>query len=188
MSDPTFTQPERRSYILPLFIAAAILVTALLVASHFLPATSVAVAHVHTDVLATHTVFKADSIVVGRDPAVDILYIAETLTIDNQLRRPVNLDDFTLTFINAQGAQLTQRAVEKSDLPNLQLSFPALKPLLVHPLLRETSIDPGKQATGTILFALQVPQQMYDTRQSATIKVDLYHLNPIYETIPKPQH
>ncbi len=186
MSDPTFTQPERRSYLVPILIAAAALAIAIFVATRFFPATTVNIAHVHTDVLPTHTVFKSDSIVVGRDSAADILYIAETLTIDNQLRQPIDLDNFTLTFINAQGAQLTPRAIDKADLPNLELSFPALKPLLAHPLLRETSIDPGKQATGTILFALQVPQKMYDTRQSATVKVDLYHLNPIYETIPKP--
>ncbi len=182
--DPTFAQPERRSYLIPILVAIAALAVALVVATHFFPATTVNIAHVHTDVLPTHTVYKTDSTVVGQDPAENILYVAETLTIDNQLRRPIDLDDFTLTFINAQGAQLTQRAVEKADLPNLELSFPALRPLLTQPLLRETSIDPGKQATGTLLFALQVPQQMYDTRQSAVIKVDLYHLNPIYQIIP----
>ena len=184
MPEPIFTQPERRSYLIPILVAVAVLAAAIVIATRFFPATTVNIAHVHTDVLPTHTVYKSDSTEVGRDPAVDILYVAETITVDNQLRRPIDLDDFSLTLINAEGAQLTPRAVEKTDLANLELSFPALKPLLAHPLLRDTSIDPGRQATGTLLFALPVPQAMYDTRKSATVKVDLYHLNPIYETIP----
>ena len=189
MPDPTFSQPERRSYLIPILVAIAALAVAVALATHFFPATTVHITHVHTALLPTHTVYKSDSTIVGQDPAENILYLAETLTIDNQLRQPIDLDGFTLTLINAQGAQLTQRGVNKQDLANLQITFPALKPLLTQPLYPETSIEPGKQATGTILFALKIPQQMYDTRQSATIKVDLYHLNPIYQTIPMaPNH
>lgn len=185
MSDPTFSQPERRSYLVPILVAVAALVLAIVVAVHYFPATTVNIAHVHADLLPTHTVYKSDS-VIGHDNAEEVLYLAETLTIDNQLRQPIDLDVFTLTLTNAQGAQLTSRAVSRQDLASLEQTFPALVPLLAHPLYPETSIEPGKQATGTLLFALPVPQEMYDARQSAVVKVDLYHLNAIYQTIPKP--
>ena len=186
MPEPTFAQPERRSYVVPILVAVVALAAAIAVATHFFPATTVNIAHVHSDLLPTHTVYKTDSIVVGHDPAVDVLYLAETLTIDNQMRRPIDLDGFTLTLTDPKDAELSLRAVSKQDLAGLEQTFPALRPMLAHPLFPETSIDPGKQVTGTVLFALPVPQQMFDTRKSAVVKVDLYHLNPIYQTIPKP--
>ena len=186
MSDPTFSQPERRSYLVPILVVLAFLAAAIALATHFFPATTVNSAHVHADLLPTHTVYKADTIVVGHDPAVDVLYLAETITIDNQLRQTIDLDGFTLTLTDPKGAELTTRAVSKQDLASIEQSFPALVPMLAHPLLPETSIDPGKQATGTLLFALPVPRQVYDTRQSAVVKVDLYHLPSLYQPIPKP--
>lgn len=181
---PTFAPPERRSYLAPILIALAALAIAAAIAIHFYPATTVNIAHVHTDVLQTHTVFKSQSQVLAPEQAQNILFLVETLRIDNQLRVPIFLDDYNLTFTNPDDAQLTAKAVSKDELANLQLSFPALVPLTAHPLLRETSIEPGKSAEGAVVFSLPIPQAMYEARKSAVIKVDLYHRPAIYQTIP----
>ncbi len=182
--EPTFTQPERRSYLIPILVALAALVAAALLATHFYPATTIDIAHIHTDLLPTHTVYKSNSIVVGAADVSDVLFLAETVKVTNQLRVPISTDDVTLTFTNAAGQQLTTKALEKDELANIELSFPALKPLMTHSLYRDTVIDPTQSAQGTLLFALQVPRPMYDTRKSAVIKLSLYHQNPVYQTIP----
>ena len=101
------------------------------------------------------------------------------------MRAPIFLDGFTLTLTNQQGQQEEVKAVEKADLPGVELSFPKLQPLMQHPLLRETSIDAGKHAQGTVLFALNVPVSMWNSRTSAVVRADLYHQHAVYQTIPK---
>ena len=185
MPEPTFSQSPRRSLLLPILIAFGALALAVAVAIHFFPATSVNVDHIHTDLLPTHTVYKSNSIVLGPDQSQDVLFIATTIRLDNQLRVPIFVDDFNLTFTNPDGAELTTKAVQKDDIANLQLSFALLKPMTVKPLLRETSIDPAKTAQGSIVFSLPIPKAMWDARKSAVIKVDIYHQPSLYLTIPK---
>jgi hypothetical protein len=77
------------------------------------------------------------------------------------------------------------RAVAERDFADMQTNYPALKPLLTRPLLRNAVLDPNTSDEGTILFSLVVPKAMWDARQSAVIKVDLYHQPALYVTIPK---
>lgn len=183
---PAFAPPERRSFVLPILLALAAIAAAALIAIHFFPATTIDIAHLHTDLLPTTTAYKAQSMVVGVNQNESVLFVATTVRIDNQLRVPIFLDDFNLTFTNSDGAQLQQRGLTKAELGNAQLSFPALKPITTTPLLRETAIEPGKSAQGTVVFALPMPKSMWDVRQSATLKVDVYHQNPVYQDLPKP--
>ena len=186
MSEPTFSQPERRSFLVPILVAVFALALATAIAIHFFPATTVNIDHLDTDLLDTHTVFESHSMVLGAEQSQDVLYLVETLKVDNQLRLAISLDDFSLNLTNPDGHQLTVQAVQKGDLDNLETSFPKLKPLLTHPLLRETDIEPKQSAQGSVVFSLPVPKAMWDARQSAVVKVDLYHQPSLYLTIPKP--
>ena len=184
MPDPTFAQPARRSLLVPILLAIGALAVAVAIAIHFFPATTVNIDHLETHTLPTHTVYKSQSIVLGPDQSQDVLFVATNLRVDNQLRVPIYLDDFTLTFTNPDGAELTAKATQKLDLPNIETSFPALRPLVPTPLLRETALDPGKAAQGTLLFSLPIPEATWNARKSAIIKVDLYHQPSLYLTIP----
>jgi hypothetical protein len=70
-------------------------------------------------------------------------------------------------------------------LPDIETNFPQLKPLLTAPLLRDTAIDPGKSAQGTVLYSINLPKEIWDARKSAVIKVAIYHQPALYLTIPK---
>ncbi len=161
------------------------LALATIIAIHFFPATTVNIDHLHTDVVETRTVFESHSIVLGAKQSQDMLFVVETLKVDNQLRLAISLDDFSLNLTNAEGQQMVVKAVQKGDLANLATSFPQLQPLLSTPLLRETSLEPGQAAQGTVVFSLPVPKAMWDARQSAILKVDLYHQPSLYLTLPK---
>ena len=184
MPQPVFASAERRSFLAPILLALAALAAAIAIAIHFFPATTVNIALLHNDLLPTQTHFKSQTIVVGGQTE-DTLFIISTIKVDNQLRVPIFLDNFTLTFANPDDAQLTAKAFTKDDLANAELSFPALKPLVINPLLRDTAIDPGKSVQGAIVFSLPIPKTMWDARKVATIMVDLYHQHPVYQDIPK---
>ena len=185
MPEPTFSQAPRRSFLIPALIAIACIALAARVAVYFFPATTVNIAHLNTVVLPVRTVFKAKTIQDGVNQAQNTLLVASTVSVENQLRMPIFIDDFSLTLTDATGAEMVVKGVTKSELPNMLLTFPALTPLVENPLLRETSIDPAKSAQGTLLFSLPIPQSLWDARKSAVIKVALYHQNPVYQTIPK---
>ncbi len=185
MPELSFSQPERRSFLVPVLLALAALALAILIAIHFFPATTVNIDHIHTDILPTETKLKG-STVIGLSDTERVLYVASTIKVDNQLRVPIYLDDFHLTLTMPDDSEMTVEAAEKHDIPDLELNYPALKPMLTDQLQRETAIEPGKSASGTVLFPLnKIDKTIWDRRKSAVVKVDLYHQPAVYTTIPK---
>lgn len=184
MSDLNFSQPERRSFFVPILLAVVAIVIAVGVAIHFFPATSVDLVHVRTEVLPIETLFKSNT-VIGLSEANHMVFIASTVKVDNHLRVPIYLDDFHITLTDPSGAEMTVSADTPKDLPDLEANYPGIKPLMTTPLVRNTGIDSEKSAEGTLLFALSIPKSVWDARKSAVIKVDLYHQPPMYVTLPQ---
>jgi hypothetical protein len=170
--------------LLPATLAIACLALALLIARHFFPATSVEGEIVRTDILPTVTVLKAKSMVIAPSETDPVVFVATTVRIYNGRRVPAFIDDLKLTFTNSEGAQLVASAEYPKQIPDLELQFPALRPLVHATLDRDTRIEAGQSAEGTLLFALDVPKSMWETRRSAVITVGLYHQNPVILTIP----
>ncbi len=185
MSEPTFAQPERHSFAAPIVVALLVLGLAGLALRHMLPTAAVEAQIVSTAVLPEVTVFQSDSRVLTPRETAHVFFVASTVRIDNKGERPVSLEDFKLAFTSARGEQATPSAVYRSDLANLELMYPALTPLAGNLLLRDTVVAPGKSATGTLLFTLNIPESMWNSRKSAVLEIDPYHLDPIHLTIPK---
>lgn len=185
MSEPSFALEERRSFLVPAVIAVALLVVGIVVSMKIFPATNVQVLVTGTKLYAVKTVFHSDTIVVGANETDETLFIATTVKLNNKLRTPSTFDDATLVITDATGAQLTAKAAEKSELPNMTVMFPALKPLIATPLLRETEMAPGATAQGELVFSFPVPQAVWDNRKSAEITVGIYHQPSIKVTVPQ---
>ncbi len=183
-STPSFSQSERPSIVLPGLIAVAVLAAAILIAIRLYPATTVHVSVLKTELLAEKTVMTSDSIVVAPRETNYTLFVVTTIKLENRLRTVASFDDASLTLTDPAGAQLTEKALQKNDLPNATLMFPALKPLLATPLLRDTEMSPGQSTQGTLVFSFAVPQSVWETRKSAYLTVALYH-QPT-QTIPLP--
>jgi hypothetical protein len=187
MSDLSFAQPERRSFLLPALIAIVVLAIVIGIVYSFIPHRVADLTLTHVAVLPTHTVFKSDSKVVGQQaPFEDDLYILATVRIDNRLRVPLTLDDITGAITAPDGAETTTSAIQKNDLPNLYVVFPALVPLASAPLLRESIIQPAGRAEGMVLLHYPIAQAEWDQRKSASITLDFYHQDPITVPLPKP--
>jgi hypothetical protein len=187
MSDLSFAQPERRSFLLPALIAIVVLAIVIGIVYSFIPHRVADLTLTHVAVLPTHTVFKSDSKVVGQQaPFEDDLYILATVRIDNRLRVPLTLDDITGAITAPDGAETTTSAIQKNDLPNLYVVFPALVPLASAPLLRKSIIQPAGRAEGMVLLHYPIAQAEWDQRKSASITLDFYHQDPITVPLPKP--
>ncbi len=175
VSDLKFAQPARRNLLAPVLLAFLILGIVLALLLRFTPHRTADLTITRTTVYPTHTIFKSDSIVVANQRAEDALYVLTTLHIDDRLRLPLFLKDFTATLTTAEGEEITTSAVEKLDLDNVYTSFPGLKPLASEPLLRDTMISPGQSAEGMILLHFPVTKEVWDHRRTAVLNVDLYH-------------
>ncbi len=170
---------------LPILLALAVLAVAAAFATHHLQANSVHAEHIGTRLLPTHTVFQSDSIVVGPATAEDDLFVATTIRLDNKLRVPTTIDTINCTLTTADGGVLTLPAAQKDEIPLTEQSFPALKPLLLQPLLRESTIAPGQSLTGTVLLHFPISQSLWDARKSAVLTIGLYNQPSLTLTIPK---
>jgi hypothetical protein len=187
MSELTFAQPERRSFLLPALIALAVLALVFVGIYLYVPHRTADLSVTHVAVLPEHTVFKSDSKVVGHQaPFDDDLYILATVRIDNRLRVPLTLDDITGAITAPDGADTTTSAIQKNDLPNLYAVFPALVPLASAPLVRESIIQPAGHAEGMVLLHYPIAQSEWDQRKSASITLKFYNQDPITVPLPKP--
>ena len=184
VSDIRFAQPARRNLLAPVLIAFVVLGIVLALVLRYTPHRTADLTITKTAVYPAHTVFKSDSILVGRDRAQDDLYVLVNLRIDDRLNLPLFLKDFTATLTTVDGEEFHSSATEQQDFDTLYEAFPALKKLSSTPLLRETLIEPGKSAEGMVLLHFPVAAEAWDRRRSAVLSVDLYHQGPITITIP----
>jgi hypothetical protein len=173
--DLKFSQPARRNLLAPVLLAFLILGIVMALFLRFTPHRTADITVLHTTTYHAHTVFQSDSILVNHGQAQDDLYVLTTLRIEDNLRLPLFLKDFTATLTTAEGEQLTTSAIEKDDLPTLFTAFPALVPLASEPLLRETMINPGGVVEGMILLRFPVTEDVWLHRRNAVLNIDLYH-------------
>ena len=185
MTDISFSQPERRNFAIPATIAIAILAAAIGIFFWLTPLHSITVSIPHTATLPTHTVFPTATRIVGMsDPAEDAFYVLATVHIHNNLHIPIFLKDITGSVIAPDQTEITATAIEKTDLPNIYVTFPKLKPLSSAPLYREITIQPGSDAEGMVVLNFPIDQKTWDGRKSATVTLDFYHQGKFTVEIP----
>ncbi|HEV2618839.1 MAG TPA: hypothetical protein VGU23_02760, partial [Acidobacteriaceae bacterium] len=153
MPELAFAPSERRSYVLPILVALAILLAAATAVYLYLPRSTADIAITHIAVLPTHTTFQTGSKLVGKGQITEQdLYVLLTVRIVDQLRVPLFLSDITSTLTTADDAVTTTSAIEKNDLAAVTTAFPAIQPLTGPPLLRESTIQPHTPAQGMVLL------------------------------------
>lgn len=188
MSELTFAQSERRNFLVPILIALVI-VGGAFAWVYMRPHKIADLAITHVAVVPEHTVFKGLSKVVGhQDEVQDDLYVLTTVSIDNRLKIPLTINDMSGTLNGPDDSvePITATAIGKSDLDNLYVTFPALKPLAGPPLTPETDIQPGGHAEGMVLLHFPAAQADWDKRKSATLTINFYKQGPFTVTIPNP--
>ncbi len=185
MAELTFSQSERRNYLVPGLIVLVIVGIAAGLIYKFTPHRIADLTVTHTAVVPIHTAFRSGSQLVGAQTAAqDDLYVLTTVRIDDKLKLPLFIKDITGTLTTHDGEDDTS-AIEKNDFDNLYTTFPQLKPLASPPLLRETAIQPNDHAEGMVLLHFPVDQATWDKRTSATVTITTYSQGDLTVTIPK---
>lgn len=182
-SSPTFRQSSRTNLLVPVIVAFFVLGMVIVLVLRFTPQSTAELSTSHTIVYPIHVEMKPESIAVGQTEAEDDLYVLTNVHVGNRIRYPIFIKDLTATVTTEDGEQITTSAIEKNDLPNLFTSFPALGKLASAPLLRETVIDPGGSADGTVILHFPITQSVWDHRRTAVLDVDLYHEGDQYVPI-----
>ena len=187
MSDPSFSQPERRNFVIPILVVLVIVV-AVLLSLHFFAETRAADGSVtKVAVLPTHTSYSNGSHVVGHvDAAEDDLYVLATVRVhDDDSKLPLFIKDLTGTLTTQDDTDITTSAIEKNDLDSVYMAFPSLKSMSGPPLLREIEIAPGASAEGMVMLHYSATEATWKARKSASVTVEFYHQAPL--TLPIPQ-
>lgn len=191
MAELQFSQPERRNLLVPALVVLGLAVIAGAAIYLFTPHRIAQVDVVRTSVVPIHTVYKGSQIGTSSDMKVlgdqsqDDLYVLLWVHVKDDLKLPIFIKDLTGTLTEPDGGQLTASAVQKKDLDTLYAMYPKLKQAGGAPLLRETEIQPGASAEGTVVLHFPVPQSAWDRRSSAAVTVDTYHQGPLSAAIPK---
>jgi hypothetical protein len=186
MPDLSFYPAKRRSFTVPALIAFAILAVIGGILYLRTPLRAADLSVTHTATLPTHAVFATETKLVGaQEAAEDAFFVLATVHIHNRLRVPLFINDITGVLTGPDGSVLTASAVEKSDLPNVFISFPKLKPLASAPLLRESSIPAGGDAEGMVMLSFPVAPAVWESRKSAAVTVDFYHQGSFTTEIPR---
>jgi hypothetical protein len=186
MADLTFSQSERRSFLVPALLAVAALAIGIAILAWFTPYRHPELTVTHMAVLPTHTVFSSDTkLVVARQQAQDDLYVVATVNINDRVKFPITINDITATLTAPDDSILTTTAVEKADIPNLYITFPKLVPLSSAPLLRETTIQPGAQTEGMVILHFPVAESDWNSRKSAAVTISFYNQGSFTAQLPK---
>ncbi|MGD0799573.1 MAG: hypothetical protein ABR910_17805 [Acidobacteriaceae bacterium] len=185
MAELTFSQPERRSYLVPSLVVLVLVGIAGGLIYQFTPHRIADITVTSTAAVPIHTVIPSGSMVVGAQETVqDDLYLFLTVRIDDKLKLPLFIKDIT-GAVTTGGADLTASAIEKTEFDNLYITFPQLKPHAAPPLLRETSIQPNGHAEGMVLLHFPVTQAQWDQRTNATLTITTYSQGNLTIPIPK---
>ena len=187
MSELTFSQTERRSFLVPLLIAFVI-VGGVFAYIYLRPHRIADITITHTAILPTHTVFKDLSKVVGHeDQAEDDLYVLTTIRIDNRLKIPLTIDDITgtLTPPDDSAEPATTSAIKKGDSTACTSPSPRSSRSPALRLLRETTIEPGDHAEGMVILHFPSPRPTGTTANPPASPSTSTTSDPFTVPIPK---
>jgi hypothetical protein len=186
MADFSTPASSQRS---PLTLAALAIValTAIAVVVVLLqPGPSVVATVKNVQLFAPHTQFEsmrgeAGTHVIQTNPSSeDDLYVVATVHLANKLHRPLTLTSSSASLITPEGTQMTPTVIAARDLPRLEETFPALTPMLTHPLPSDADVPAQGSLDGSIVLLFPtVGAQVWSTKKSAHLTLEFEHENPV---------
>ena len=189
MSDLNLGPAPERSPLKAILIALAILIVVAVAVFYLNPRKTAELSVPKVQLYAAHTTFNAESggvHVIGQGAHTeDDLYVVATVHIEDKLRLPIFIDTVTSTYTTSSDETLDTTAPNAADLARIEESFPALTPMMSHPLDRQTQIASGAPVEGTVLLHFPgLTEKDWKARKSATLTVHLAHQAPQTITIP----
>ncbi len=105
--------------------------------------------------------------------------------IKNIAKIPLYVREMSSTAI-FPGETDSSAAVSSSDFDKLFIAYPDLQKYKKAPLLRDTTIQPGEQIEGLMIFSYQMDKAKWDTHTGLDITISFIHQNPLVLHITTP--
>jgi hypothetical protein len=175
-----------------LALAAAVLIAAAAVAVSLLhPGRDATVAVTEVQTFAPHTTFSAmratsgSHIIGGVPSAEDDLYVVATVHLQNNLHRPVALFASSASLTTPDDARMDATMIVARDIPRLEESFPALKPMLTHVLPDDAEIGSKQSVDGSVVMLFPgAGEAFWQKKKSAQLTIELAHEQPLSVSLP----
>jgi hypothetical protein len=182
--------PEPEARILPAMgISLLVLIVVGAAVFYFNPRGTAKISIDRVEIFAPHTVFKGTPgtiHVLGTSAgAEDDLYVVVNLTITDELRLPLFINNATITVTQADGSDIEATSVSSTYYPRLQKTFPKLAPLLTTPFVQGDEIAPSATKTGTFLVLFPgSTEETWRSRKAAKLSLNLVHQVPQIINLP----
>jgi hypothetical protein len=180
-----------RSPLPSILIAAGVLVAVAAAVFYLNPRKTADISVTRVQLYSAHTATTAMKSDIGRhimgaaSQPQDDLYVLLTVKVTDKLRLPLFIKDETAVLTASDHTVTEVSALQKQELANAYLTFPALKAMASTPLARDTQIAPGQTVEGMVVLHFPYAvEENWRKRESATLTLDLFHQSPQTITIP----
>ena len=121
----------------------------------------------------------------GENETYDQVLVLADVRINNISNKvPLYLSDMSASVELPDETQRSS-AVSASDFDKLFIVYPDLKRYQKPMLLRDTTIQPGQNVEGLMIFSYQISQQQWQSATAMNITVDFIHQKPLVIPVPK---
>jgi hypothetical protein len=182
--------PEPEGRILPAIVISLLVLIVVGAAVFYLnPRGTAKISVDKVSIFAPHTVFKGTPgtiHVLGTSAgAEDDLYVVIDMTITDELRLPLFINNATMTITQADGSEIEATSVSSTYYPRLQKTFPKLSPMLTAPFVQGDEIAPDVTKKGTFLVLFPgSTETIWKNRKSAKLALNLLHQAPQVIQLP----
>lgn len=104
--------------------------------------------------------------------------VLANVSIKNVAKIPLYLRDMSANAIFPDDTDHAA-AVSSSDFDKLFIAYPDLRKYKEAPLLRDTTIQPGEQIEGLMIFSYQMDKAKWDTHTGLDVTISFIHQNPL---------
>jgi hypothetical protein len=111
----------------------------------------------------------------GAKDVYDEEIVIANVHIKSQTQLPLFLHDMWGDVTMADGTVQRCTAASTTDFHNVFIAYPALAPKQTTPVLRDTTMTPGQEIDGQIIFHYPISGQQWDQRKDFKVYVQFLH-------------
>ncbi len=114
-----------------------------------------------------------DDVVAAEIPNQNSVLVAIAVSVQNHGKKPFWVHNIEAELQTGSG-NFSDEAASAVDFPRYFQALPALKEHALAPFKRESMIEPGGEAKGTIIVSFPVTQDAFNSRQSLKVTIRPY--------------
>jgi hypothetical protein len=111
----------------------------------------------------------------GAKDVYDEEIVLTNVHIKSQTQMPLFLHDMWADVTLADGSTQRSIAASTTDFHNVFIAYPSLASKQTAPILRDTTMTPGQQLDGQIIFHFPITGQQWDQRKDFKVYVQFLH-------------